>query len=150
MSPRIAGAIGVGCALAVAAVWAVRRPSPAGTSALESTRSVRVARHDAFGAPGEAVMVTDRARARAIVGALGVDATTPAACPADYATSELGFVLAGSDVYARRNVYVWGLAGRGADATVIVVTSAGCTRGAVAAPVVLRDELARLGLGVAE
>jgi hypothetical protein len=118
-------------------------------------QAARITRHDVSGVPGKPVIVREPARVRGIVEALGVDALTrdtdtpPVACPADYATAELGIQLAGRDVYSSRSVYVWGLtrasmsAGDDAGAaTVVVVSSEGCRQGPIANRTTLERELA--------
>ncbi|MBX3226143.1 MAG: hypothetical protein KIT84_28780 [Labilithrix sp.] len=139
MSPRRAAACAVGAALAVAALWFVARARPAPPLPLrESTIAVRVTRHDAYGAPGTPVAIRDRAQVRALVDALGADTQPPLACPADYATAEIGLLLTGADVYARRNVYVWSLAH---EPHVVIVETSGCRGGPAADATALRDAL---------
>jgi hypothetical protein len=143
----VAGVIGVGVALAVAALWFARQRPEVARSALESTVTATVTRHDSFGMPEKPLTLRDRARVRALVAALGVDGQPPVRCPPDYASAELGILLGGADVYARRNVYVWGLrgdGGDGGDTRVVVVTSSGCRGGPPADAPSLRRELARL------
>ncbi|MBX3263791.1 MAG: hypothetical protein KF782_29225 [Labilithrix sp.] len=108
-SPRIAAGVAVGAALVVVAIWWRRPRTPAVESAVDATVAVRVSRHDALGMSPPPTSVRDRARVRAIVEALGIDAHPVVPCPPDYASAELGLLLSGRDVYARRNVYVWHL-----------------------------------------
>lgn len=153
-SPRIAAGVAVGAALVVVAIWWRRPRTPAVESAVDATVAVRVSRHDALGMSPPPTSVRDRARVRAIVEALGIDAHPVVPCPPDYASAELGLLLSGRDVYARRNVYVWHLfdaspvegaeagaasPGNGAEApgdggaraapVVVVVSSSGCRGG---------------------
>ena len=79
--------------------------------------------------PGPPAAVRDPAKVRELVGALDVDAHPVVTCPPDYATAELGIVLSGRDVYARRNVYVWGLFSDAGSPSVVVVSSSGCRGG---------------------
>jgi hypothetical protein len=125
-SPRVAAALAVAVTLVVSALWFRRARTPVVESALEGTVSIRVVRHDAYGAPGKPTLIRDRGHVRAVVEALGVDDHAPAPCPPDYATAELGLVLSGRDVYTKRNVYVWSSS---ASPRVVVVTTSGCTAG---------------------
>ena len=135
------GAIGAGAAVLVAALWFARQRPAEIRPALESTVMVTVTRHDSFGIPGRPVTVRERDRVRAIVAALGIDEQPDLRCPPDYASAEVGIVLGGADVYARRNVYVWALEH---DPRVVVVSSSGCRGGPPADATALRRELARL------
>jgi hypothetical protein len=72
---------------------------------------------------------------------LGVDVYAPVPCPPDYASAEVGLVLSGRDVYARRNVYVWDLAGRSGTPNVLVTSSSGCRGGPPPDAVRLRELL---------
>ena len=140
---------GVGVALVIAAIAYGRRTAPVETRAVETTRAVRIVRRDQAGLPEKKGLVRDPAHVRALTEALGVDDHPGAECPADYAEAELGIVLSGSDVYARRNVYVFGLfgdAGTGAVPRVVSVTSAGCHAGAPHDLAHLRDELRAAGV----
>ncbi len=138
-SPSSAAGIGVGAALLVAALWWWRPRAPIDKAATESTVAVRISRHDALGMPSSPVSVGDPTKVRALVEALAVDAHPSVPCPPDYSSAELGIVLAGRDVYARRNVYVWTLFADGGLPTVLVVSSAGCRGGPPADPSALRD-----------
>ncbi len=132
---------GVGVAVVIAAIAYARRTAPVETRAVETTHAVRIVRRDQAGLPEKKGVVRDPAHVRALTEALGVDDHAAAECPADYAEAELGIVLSGSDVYARRNVYVFGLLGDASTSgspRVVSVTSAGCRAGAPA-------DLARLG-----
>lgn len=137
--PLVGPAVAVGAALAVVALWFARVPPPVAESALVSTNALRITRHEAIGLPSTPVSIRDPALVRAIVEALAVDTHPAVACPSDYASADVGIVLMGRDVYARRNVYVWGLAHP--DASVLVVTSSGCRSGPPADVAVLRGEL---------
>ena len=104
--------------------------------------------------PSKPVFVREPARVRRIVEALGVDGQPSVVCPPDYASAELGLLLSGRDVYARRNIYVWGLfvdavepdAADGArPPNVVVVSSSGCRGGPPGDTVALRRELAAVG-----
>jgi hypothetical protein len=75
------------------------------------------------------------------VSALGVDALAPGTCPPDYSGAEIGVVLSGNDVYARRNVYVFDVLDGGTTPSVVSVTPAGCRIGAPANAAALRHEL---------
>ena len=133
MSPLAFAAIAVGLALLVAAHWWRRAArSAVAESALDATVAVRISRHDALGIPSKPVSVREPGRVRAIVRALGVDAQPSVTCPPDYASADVGLLLSGRDVYARRNVYVWRLldpADAGSAPTVLVTSSAGCRGG---------------------
>lgn len=139
MPPSIAAGLGVGFALVVAALWWRRPHTPSVEPSIDATVAVRIARHDALGIPSKPVVVRDAGQVRALVGALDVDAHPPVPCPPDYATADVGIVLTGRDVYARRNVYVWGLAADAGGPNVLVVSSAGCRGGAPADARALRD-----------
>jgi hypothetical protein len=141
---RGAAALGVGAALAVAAAWYARPGEAVPESAAAGTVAVRITRHDAAGVPGQPVSIRDRTRVRALVEALGVDAQPPVTCPPDYASADLGLVLSGRDVYARRTVYVWDLAGAdaGTATSVLVVSPSGCRGGPPADAAALRREIA--------
>lgn len=139
MPPSIAAGLGVGAALVVAALWWRRPHTPSAEPAIEATVAARISRHDALGIPSKPVVVREHAKVRALVGALDVDAHPPLPCPPDYATADIGIVLTGRDVYARRNVYVWGLAADAGSPNVLVVSSAGCRGGPPADASALRD-----------
>ncbi|MBX3215789.1 MAG: hypothetical protein KF850_27370 [Labilithrix sp.] len=146
-SPLIAAGIAVGAALVVVAIWWRRPQANAVERAVDATVAVRISRHDALGMSPPPTSVREPARVRAIVEALGIDEHPAAPCPPDYASAELGLLLTGRDVYARRNVYVWRLtdgaasdggaeapggarAHGGAEAPlVVVVSSSGCRGG---------------------
>lgn len=134
----------VSASLIVAAAWCNRaqRP-PVRETAAQAIVAVRITKHDALGmASAEPRVVRDPPRVRALVEALGIDAHPIVSCPPDYASAELGLLLTGRDVYARRNVYVWGLhdpdASPVGDAHVVVVNSSGCRGGPPADASVLR------------
>jgi hypothetical protein len=134
--------IAVGIALVVAGVWYARPHSRPVPTALEGTVSVAITRHDANGWPSKPRILRDRPRVRAFVAALGVDEQPAAACPADYATAAYGIVLNGSDIYGRRNVYVWSIESTVPTVpTVLVVTSSGCRSGPSVDAEAVRREL---------
>ena len=151
--PSIAAGLGVGVALVIAALWWRRPRTPVVEPAVEATVAVRISRHDAFGMPSKPVTIREPSKVRATVEALDVDAHPTVTCPPDYASAELGITLSGRDVYARRNVYVWGLSsipvgawgqdsGPTADGgapAVLVVSSSGCRGGPPADATALRD-----------
>jgi len=143
MSWRLSGTqaavAGVLVACAIAGVAVARHRATRVPRAVESTLSVRIVQRDDMALPERKGVVRDVARVRAIVLALGVDDHPDGPCPADYAAAEIGLVLGGSDVYARRNVYVFGE--DLASASVVSVTSAGCRVGPPADPAALRREL---------
>ena len=134
-------------ALVIAAIAYERRRLPVETRAVETTRAVRIVRRDATGLPEKKGLVREPAHVRALTEALGVDLHPVIECPPDYAEAELGIVLSGSDVYARRNVYVFGLLGdAGGSPRVVSVTSAGCRSGPPADLPTLRSELHAAGV----
>ena len=138
---------GVAVALVIAAIAYERRRLPVETRAVETTRAVRIVRRDATGLPEKKGLVREPAHVRALTEALGVDLHPVIECPPDYAEAELGIVLSGSDVYARRNVYVFGLLGdAGGSPRVVSVTSAGCRSGPPADLPTLRSELHAAGV----
>jgi len=134
MRPKAAAALGVAIALAIGAVSIAKwRSARAPRDATESTVAVRITQRDALGLPTKKSMLRDPARVRALVEALGIDRHAVGTCPPDYAEAPIGIVLSGTDVYARRNVYVFDVgaeAGAGGSASVVTVTSAGCRVGA--------------------
>jgi hypothetical protein len=139
--------LGVAIALVVGAIAYQRRRVPVETRAVETTRVVRIVRRDGMGLPEKNAVLRDATHVRSLTEALGVDRHPIAECPADYAEAELGIVLGGSDVYARRNVYVFGLRGDAGNAPrVVSVTSAGCRSGPPADLPVLRSELHAAGI----
>jgi hypothetical protein len=138
---------GVGVALVIAAIAYGRRTAPIETRAVETTRAVRIVRRDPAGLPEKKGFVRDPAHVHSLTEALGVDQHPAAECPADYAEAELGIVLSGDDVYARRNVYVFGLLGdAGGRPRVVSVTSAGCRAGPPGDLARLRNELRTAGI----
>jgi hypothetical protein len=143
-NPAIAG---VAIALVIGAIAYQRRRLPVETRAVETTRVVRVVRRDGMGLPEKKALLREPAHVRSLTEALGVDGHPIAECPADYAEAELGIVLSGGDVYARRNVYVFGLLGdAGTAPRVVSVTSAGCRSGPPADLPTLRSELHAAGV----
>ena len=138
---------GVAVALVIAAIAYSRRTAPVETRAVETTRAVRIVRRDQTALPEKKGLVRDAVHVRSLTEALGVDEHPAAECPADYAEAELGIVLSGNDVYARRNVYVFGLLGDGGgNPRVVSVTSAGCRAGAPGDLARLRSELRTAGV----
>ena len=145
MPPSIPAALGVGAALVVALIWWLRPHEPVVERAVEATVAVRISRHDALGIPSNPVTLRERAKVRALVEALDVDAPPPVPCPPDYATADVGIVLTGRDVYSRRNVYVWGLGADAGSPNVLVVSSAGCRGGPPANASAVRELIADAG-----
>lgn len=128
MRPLTAAGLAVAIALLIALAWWERKPGAiAVPSALEGTVGVRVTWHDRLGMPTKVTGVRQPGQVRRVVSALGVDAHPKVDCPEDYASADVGLVLSGRDVYSKRNVYVWDLAG---SPRVITVTSSGCRGGA--------------------
>ena len=147
MRARNAAIVGVVAAVAVGAIAFARRHGPADVRAVETTHLVRIVRRDRVGLPSKKGNIVDPARVRTITEALGVDIHPAGTCPPDYADADIGIVLSGSDVYARRNVYVFGLLfDAGSDPSVVSVTSAGCRVGPPADLAVLRRELRAAGI----
>ena len=133
--------IGVALAIGVAAIAFARRRGATETRAVDTTHAIRITRRDRSGLPDKQIPVRDPARVRAITEALGVDDRAPGECPPDYADADIGIVLSGSDVYARRNVYVFDLLGDGGIPKIVSVTSAGCRVGPPADLAALQREL---------
>ncbi len=149
MRARNNAIVGVTLALVIAAIAydRARARGSVDTRAVETTHAVRIVRRDRMALPEKKGLVREPARVRALTESLGVDLHAVAECPADYAEAELGLVLSGNDVYARRNVYVFGLLGdAGGSPTVVSVTSAGCRVGPPADLARLRRELAAAGV----
>lgn len=147
MRARTAAIVGIACAVAVGAVAFARRHGSGESRAVETTRAVRLVRRDRVGLPEKKGMVRDPAHVRSLTQALGIDDHAAAPCPPDYADADFGIVLSGSDVYERRNVYVFGLSGdAGSVPQVVSVTSAGCRVGPPADLASLRRELAAAGV----
>ena len=147
MRARTAAVVGVVAALVVGTIAFVRRRAPTETRVVETTHAVRIVRRDRSGLPEKQGVVRQPARVRAIAEALGVDIHPAGECPPDYANADIGIVLAGNDVYAKRNVYVFDLLGdAGRDASVVSVTSAGCRVGPPADRAVLERELRLAGV----
>jgi hypothetical protein len=140
----------VAAAIVVAAIAFSRRHGAIEVRAVDATVAVRIVRRDRAGLPEKQSVVRERARVRAITEALGVDVHPSRECPADYAEAEIGIVLVGNDVYARRNVYVFGLLGDGGSggsgASVVSVTSAGCRVGPPVDRTSLERELRSAGI----
>jgi hypothetical protein len=147
LPPLLAAGIAVGVALVVAGVWCGRAQTPAVETAEQGTVAVRISRHDALGMSPPPIGVRDPARVRALVRALGIDAQPETKCPPDYASAELGLLLTGRDVYARRNVYVWGVLSDAGAPIVLIVSSSGCRGGPPADAVALRQELVAADAG---
>jgi hypothetical protein len=138
----IPAAIGVAVALVIVLGWVLRRSAPRELPARETTAAVRFVRHDASGLVLKQGGIRDRARVRAIVDALGVDAHPAVQCPADYSHAEVSLVLSGAEIYVRKSVYLFDLADDAGVPTVLSTSSAGCHRGAPADVAALRQELA--------
>jgi hypothetical protein len=145
MRASTAALLGVGLAATVGAIAVAWRGRPVESRVVETTRAIRIVRRDGLGLPEKKGQVRDRARVRAMTEALGIDAHPGGACPDDYAEADLGIILSGEDVYARRNVYVFGLV-RGGAASVVSVTSAGCRIGPPADRAALERELRAAGV----
>lgn len=141
MRARSAAIVGVAVAFVVAGGAIIKRSRPVEVRVVETTRAIRIVRRDRSGLPEKKGVVGDPARVRALTEALGVDALPEGSCPPDYADADLGLVLAGDDVYVRRNVYVFALLGDAGEPSVVSVTSAGCRMGPAADVESLRREL---------
>ncbi len=148
MRVRTAAALGVGLAVAVSAIAYTRRRAPAEARVVDTTTAARLVRRDGIGLPEKKGTVRDPRRVRSLTEALGIDKHAAAPeCPADYADADVGIVLSGSDVYARRNVYVFGLlSDAGGGTSIVSVTSAGCRQGPPADLAALRRELVAAGV----
>lgn len=149
MRARNAAIFGIAAAVAVAGLAIARRRHLTEVlPAVESTHAVRIVRRDRSGLPEKKGLVRAPARVRAITEALGIDAHPGGECPPDYADADFGIVLAGNNVYVRRNVYVFGMLGDGGappPPSVVSVTSAGCRVGPPASLESLRSELRAAG-----
>lgn len=151
MRARNNAVVAVVVALIIAGIAYDRRRTPVETRAVETTRAVRIVRRDSTALPEKKGLVRDPVHVRALTEALGVDVHPTAQCPPDYAVAELGIILSGNDVYARRNVYLFGMVGDGdaspsATPTVVSVTSEGCRVGPPADLATLRRELVSAGV----
>jgi hypothetical protein len=149
MRARNAAMVGVAVAVIASAfaVMLARRRSATELRVVDTTHAVRIVRRDRVGLPEKQGVVRQPARVRAITEALGVDVHPGGECPPDYADADIGIVLAGNDVYARRNVYVFGLLGdAGGSPSVVSVTSAGCRVGPPAHRTSLERELRAAGV----
>lgn len=148
MRVRTAAALGVGVAVAVSAIAFTRRHAPGEARVVDTTTAARLVRRDRIGLPERKGTVRDPRRVRSLTEALGIDAhSAPPDCPADYADADIGIVLSGNDVYARRNVYVFGLLfDAGGNTSIVSVTSAGCRQGPPADLTALRRELVAAGV----
>jgi hypothetical protein len=147
MRARNAAIVGVACALGVAGLAFSRRRGPTEVRAVDTTQAVRIVRRDGVGLPEKKGVVRDPVHVRALTGALGVDVHAAGDCPPDYADADVGLVLSGSDVYVRRNVYVFGLFDdAGGGPSVVSVTSAGCRVGPPTDVEGLRRELRNAGI----
>jgi hypothetical protein len=121
--------VAVAGALIIVGVWFAHRPAPRAEAVSEATLAIQVTRHDAYGAPSKPTPIRDRAKVRAILESINVDALAAASCPPDYATADVGLLLTGRDVYARRNAYLWDTK---TDAPrVVLVDETGCRTGLV-------------------
>lgn len=141
MRARSAALAGVAVALTVSGAALMQRSRPVETRTVETTRAIRIVRRGPSGLPEKKAAVRDPPHVRALTEALGLDAHAEAPCPEDYATADIGIVLSGNDVYARRNVYLFGLLGDGGVLSVVSATSAGCRSGPPADVASLRREL---------
>lgn len=142
MRARTAATLGVALAVLVSAIALARRQGRSETRVVETTRAARLVRRDRVGLPEAKGTIKEPARVRGLTEALGIDQLGKAECPPDYADADVGIVLSGTDVYARRNVYVFGLIGdAGAGSYVLSVTSEGCRGGPPADLPALRREL---------
>ena len=147
MRARTAATVGVALAVIVSAVAVVRRHTSGEARVVDTTKAARIVRRDRVGLPEKKGLIRELAHVRSLTEALGVDQLGAAECPPDYADADIGIVLSGSDVYARRNVYVFGLLGdAGLGPRVLSVTSAGCLMGPPADLPALRRELAAAGV----
>ncbi|MBS2016208.1 MAG: hypothetical protein JST00_25220 [Deltaproteobacteria bacterium] len=148
MRPRAAAGIGVAIAIVIGGLSLAKwREARAPAAAKVSIVAVRITRRDALGLPSKKSVLREPARVRALIDALGIDTHPVGTCPPDYADAPIGIVLSGLDVYARRNVYVFGgsgaEAGSGAGApSVVTVTSAGCKVGPAADAAAMEREIA--------
>jgi len=133
--------IGVVAALGVAGIAIAKRQRPVEAHAAETTTALRIVRRDGMGLPERKATVRDPAHVRALTEALGVDVHREGPCPPDYADADIGIVLSGNDIYAKRNVYVFSLLGDAGAPSVVSVTSAGCRVGAPPDVAALRREL---------
>jgi hypothetical protein len=134
----ILGILG-GCLIAGIAI--ARRQPAVEVPAAESTTVLRIVRRNAMGLPEKKSTVRDPAHVRTLTEALGIDLHREGPCPEDYAEADIGIVLAGNDVYVRRNVYVFGMFAEAGAPAVVSVTSAGCRVGPPADLATLRSEL---------
>jgi hypothetical protein len=141
MRAATAAVVGVVLALGVATLAMARRQRPVEARVVETTTAIRVVRRDGLGLPERKGAMRDPVHVRLLTEALGIDRHPAAPCPADYADAEIGMVLGGRDVYAKRNVYVFGLLGDGAAPSIVSVTSGGCHIGPPADLATLRREL---------
>lgn len=141
MRARSAATVGVAVALLVAGAAIIKRSRPVEVRAVETTHAIRIVRRDRSGLPERKGVMRDPARVRALTEALGVDALPGGSCPPDYAEADIGIILSGNDVYARRNVYVFALLGDAGEPSIVSVTSAGCRVGPAADVASLRREL---------
>ena len=155
MRARDAAIVGIAAALIVGGLAISRRAKTTEVApATETTHAVRIVRRDRVGLPEKQGMIRAPAHVRSITEALGVDTHPLGECPPDYAAADFGIVLSGSNVYVRRNVYVFGLGGAGdsddggsqqREPSVVSVTSAGCRVGPPADLARLRSELREAG-----
>ncbi len=129
VSVRTNAVLGILAGCLVAGLAIARRNRPVEARAVETTTAIRIVRRNSMALPEKKATIRDRAQARALTEALGIDAHREGACPEDYADADIGIVLSGNDVYVRRNVYVFGLFGDAGEPSVVSVTSAGCRVG---------------------
>jgi hypothetical protein len=141
MRARTAAIVGVVAAVGVAGIAIAKRNRPVEIRAVETTTAIRIVRRDGMGLPEKKATVRERAHVRALTEALGIDVHREGPCPPDYADADIGIILSGNDVYAKRNVYVFSLLGDAGEPSVVSVTSAGCRVGPPADIASLRREL---------
>jgi hypothetical protein len=141
MSARTAAIVGVVAAVGVAGLAITKRNRPVEARVVETTTAIRIVRRDGMGLPEKKGTVRDHGHVRALTEALGIDAHREGPCPLDYADADIGIVLSGNDVYAKRNVYVFALLGDAGAPSVVSVTSGGCRVGSPADVASLEREL---------
>lgn len=141
VSVRTNAILGIVAGCLIAGLAIARRNRPVLEPAVETTTAIRIVRRNAMALPEKKATIRDRAQARSLTEALGVDAHHEGPCPEDYADADIGIVLSGNDVYVRQNVYVFGLFADAGEPTVVSVTSAGCRVGPPADLAALRRAL---------
>lgn len=146
VSVRTNAILGIVAGCLIAGLAIARRNRPVLEPAVETTTAIRIVRRNAMALPEKKATIRDRAQARALTEALGVDAHHEGLCPEDYADADIGIVLSGNDVYVRHNVYVFGLFADAGEPAVVSVTSAGCRVGPPADLATLRRALHDAGI----